>query len=301
MNRRSLGGRSFATIAAGLMFVANAGITLAAAGNGASFTDRCNAVGVVECLAFDSESMVDRYRSTPSHIDRRDWIHWDPISNSAQFTVAPRSPADSSGMLDIPFPTPLTNLYVSFDVRYPANFLSYRFKGGGGWKMFILGQGPEGCAPYEIVGVDAYYRGFPNFYYLCGTFEPIEKQNPFGNDIDEFDLQPGGDTQCLRNGPPRTLPCARFVPDRWVTYTIHVDTVTHYLEVWQTVNGRTSQLIDFALSKLPPKPVAYSWIKLTPYNTGKDPSEEHPRFVLWYRRVVVSTKPIAFPSGDVTR
>lgn len=282
-------------IAGTVLLLARPGTAISDGGSGAGFNARCHASGVVVCLAFDSEAQIDRYRSTPKHIDPRDWIRWDPGMHAARFTVPPRSPADSSGMLDIPFPVPLSNLYVSFEVRYPADFLSYRFRGGGGWKMFILGQGKEGCAPYEIVGNDNYYRGFPNFYYLCGTFEPIEKQNPFGDNSDEFDLQPGGDTQCLRTGPPRKLPCARFVPDRWVTYSLHVDTSTRRFEVWQTVDGQTSKLIDFVLAKLPATPVSYTWIKLTPYNTEKDPLEDHPRFYVWYRRVIVSTMPIPFP------
>lgn len=262
------------------------------------FASRCKAANALLCLALDSDQEVDRYRSTPSHIAAGDWIQWDPTMHAARFTIPPRSPADSSGMLDIHFPKPLDDVFVSFDVRYPSAFLSYRFRGGGGWKMFILGQGSEGCAPYEVVGNDQYYRGFPAFYYLCSVFEPIQKQNPLDDDINQFDLQPGGDTQCLRTGPNRGKPCAEFVGNRWVTYQVHVDSHSKHFEVWQTVAGVTLKIIDYDLRKLPIMPVSYDWIKLTPYNTGKDSEEDHPKFHIWYRRVIVAPQKILPPRGD---
>ena len=260
------------------------------------FLQRCRSVAVVVCLPLDSQPEIAKFRVSPPKLAPDDRIQSDPVMHAARFTIPPHSAADTSGHLQIPFPEPLVDVYVSFDVRYPDAFLKYRFRGGGGWKMFILGQGKEGCAPYEIVGNDLYYRGFPNFYYMCGVFQSVDVQNPFGDSLDQFDMQPGGDTQCLRNGPPRKLPCARFVADEWVTYQIHVDSRRRLLEVWQATSGKTLKIIDFTMTKFPTTAPAYEWIMLTPYNTGKDPTEDHPRFSIWYRRVIVSTQRIPMPT-----
>lgn len=262
-----------------------------------AFLLRCSSPGVIVCLPLDSQNEIARFRVSPSHLSRDDQIKFDGKMNAARFSIPPYSAADTSGHLQIPFPFPLVDVYASFDVRYPTEFLNYRFRGGGGWKMFILGQGKEGCAPYEVVGNNLYYRGFPSFYYMCDVFQPVEVQNPFGDSLDQFDMQPGGETQCLRNGPARTLPCARFVGDEWVTYQIHVDSRRRLLEVWQTSAGKTLKIIDFKMTKLPVTVPAYEWIMLTPYNTGKDPTEDHPQFNIWYRRVIVSTQRIPPPNS----
>jgi len=261
----------------------------------ASFRTRCAAPGVALCLALDSESEIARLRTVPKQLDARTRIQFDAGLRAAQFTVPSKSAADSSGSLMIKFPRGLTDVYVAFDVYYPADFLQYRFKSGGGWKMFILGQGGEGCAPYEIVGGNLYYNGYPRFYYLCGIFAGVEVQNPYGDNSSEFDYQPGGDTQCLRHGRKGSPPCAVFVADQWVTYQVHVNTIAKHLEVWQTVAGKTLQIIDFHLAQLPDSFPSYEWLMLTPYNTGKDAAEQHPVFRLWHRRVIVSTKKIAPP------
>ncbi len=259
------------------------------------FLRRCRSVAVVVCLPLDSESEIAKFRVSRPKLAQDDQIRSDPAMHAARFTIPSHSGADTSGHLQIPFPEPLVDVYVSFDIYYPNAFLKYPFRGGGGWKMFILGQGNEGCAPYEIVGNDLYYRGFPNFYYMCGVFHSVDVQNPLGDSSDQFDMQPGGDTQCLRNGPPRNLPCARFVADEWVTYQIHVDSRRRLLEVWQTTSGKTLKIIDFTMTGFPTTAPAYEWIMLTPYNTGKDATEEHPRFSIWYRRVIVSTQRIPMP------
>ena len=259
------------------------------------FFSRCQSPAVTMCLPLDTAKEIDRFRSTPRHLAPADYIQLDPADNAARFTIAPRSGSDTSGMLDVHFPDPLIDVYVSFDVRYPSEFLRYRFRTGGGWKMFILGQGPEGCAPYEVVGVNFGYSGFPSFYYMCGTFVPVAVQNPYGDSADQFDLQPGGDSQCLMHPRPGSPPCARFVGDAWVTYQVHVASAARRLEVWQTVDGKTTKIIDYSLAAFPKAPPAFEWIKLTPYNTGMEATDDHPPFHIWYRRVIVSTAPIPMP------
>ena len=181
----------------------------------ANFIERCHAPSVVLCLPLDTEAEIARLRTVPAHLDAKTRIQFDPAERAARFTVPSRSPADSSGGLYIRFPKPMVDVYFAYDVRYPADFLRFKFRGGG-WKMFILGQGREGCAPYEVVGTNPYYGGYPRFYYMCGIFAGVEVWNPYKDDENVFDFQPGGDTECLRLSPPRTRPCAMFVPDRWV-------------------------------------------------------------------------------------
>lgn len=68
-------------------------------------------------------------------------------------------------------------------------------------------------------------------------------------------------------------PCASLEADTWINFQIHVNTITSVLEVWQTVRGKTLKIIDFQLQGFPMPPAQYEWIKLTPYNTGKDTTE----------------------------
>ncbi len=263
----------------------------------ASFAERCRAPSVVLCVPLDSEAEIARLRTVPRHLDAKTRIQLDPVERAARFTVPPRSPADTSGSLYIRFPKPMVDVFFAFDVRYPADFLRYRFKSDG-WKIFILGQGPEGCAPYAVVGVNGYYRRYPSFYYMCGIFAGVEVFNPYKDDANEYDFQPGRDTQCLRSGRQRGLPCAFFVPDQWVTYQVRVNALARSLEVWQTVNGQTLNIINYHLDRLPTDGVSYEWLQLTPYSTGKDASEVHSTFHLWYRRVIVSTKKIPAPTAE---
>jgi len=163
--------------------------------------------------------------------------------------------------------------------------------------MFILGQGREGCAPYEIVAHNAYYRGYPSFYSKCGEFTGVAVQNPTGDNISQFDYQPGGETACMRHPQANTKPCAKFEADIWVTYQVHVNTIAAFLEVWQTVRGVTTRIIEHPLQGFPLPAVRYEWLKLTPYDTGKDATDAHPAFSIWYRRVIVAAKKIPFPAG----
>ncbi len=288
-------------LAIGLALVVIAASARAAGGDDvgtAKFFERCSSPAVVVCLPLDTASSINKYRTTPSYLKPSDWIQLDPAMGAARFTIPSRTGADTSGMLHIPFPQPLINTYVSFDVRYPADFLHYKSPTGGGWKMFILGQGKEGCSPYAVVGGNDYYAGFPFFYYMCTVFASVVT-NTRSDNLGEWDQQPGGDTECLAWGRhPGRLPCARFVPDEWVTYQIHVDSTSRLLEVWQTVRGKTIKIIDFTLVEFPKVPPAFEWIKLTPYNTGMSETEEHPRFSIWYRRVIASTSRIPSPQAE---
>lgn len=254
---------------------------------------------MVTCLALGSESEIARLRFSPPPLAADNRIQWDPVARAARFTIPPRSAADSSGQLHIPFPRPMGDVYFSFDVRYPADLLRYHFKGGGGWKVFILGQGQEGCAPFEIVANNPSYSARPGFYYICGAAsQNVAVQNPFGDNLSQFDYQPGGETACLRSPVAGSKPCAVFEPDTWITYQVHVNTIAAALEVWQTIRGKTLKIIDYRLQGFPLPAPKYEWLKLTPYNTGKDATEEHPSFSLWYRRVIVATSKIAFPGSE---
>jgi hypothetical protein len=263
------------------------------------FARRCKDSAVVLCLPLASQAEVSRFMFAPQHLEANQRIQWDSSMNAARFTVPPYSPADSSGQLHIPLPQPLAEVYFSFDVRYPADLMKYKFKGGGGWKIFILGQGKQGCAPYELVANNPYYRGYPSFYYICGVASRgVVLQDPFGDNSSQFDYQPGGDTACLRSPDPRAKPCALIEADEWVNYQVHIDTLSATLEVWQTVRGKTLKIIDSQLQGFPLPPAKYEWLKLTPYNTGKDASENHPLFSFWYRRVIVSSHKIPFPGAE---
>lgn len=258
------------------------------------FAARCKDPSVEVCLALNSEEEIARLRFTPSHLNASNRIQWDADAKAARFTIPSRSPADSSGQLHIPFPQPLADVYFSFDVRYPRDLLRYPFKSEGSWKIFILGQGKEGCAPYELVGY--YSHSYPGFYYICRTGSQIVAvQNPFGDNPSQFDYQPGGDTACPRTPDSRAKPCAFFEPDEWVTYQMHLNAITAVLEVWQTVRGKTLKIIEYQMPNFPAHAPKYEWLKLTPYNTGKDATEDHPSFSLWYRRVIVATRKIPFP------
>ena len=43
----------------------------------------------------------------------------------------------------------------------------------------------------------------------------------------------------------------------------------------------------------------YSKIQLTPYQSKKDPAQDHPTGYVWYDELIVSTQPIAGPDGSI--
>ena len=264
---------------------------------GLDWSTRCSGKSVALCLELANEDEIAQFRTVPKHLGRDNRISIDPLMNAAKFSVPPRSPADTSGQLHIQFPEAMRDVYVAFDVYYPQEFLDASFRSSGGWKTFILGQGKQGCAPHEVVGVNGYFKGYPQFYYSCHKFLGVMVHNPFGNDANEFDYQPGADSQCLRHGVPARGGCAMFVGDQWTTFQIHVNTWAKWLEVWMTVEGRkTRKIIDHPLDDLPDE-VWYEWIKLTPYQTGKSANEAHPAYALWHRRLIVSGEKIPHPKN----
>ena len=257
-----------------------------------TFESRCQAEGVVACYALNSVAEIERHRN---YYDDAPRIVHDPSMQGARFTIPPLSPANTSGNLTVDF-SAMQQLYFAFDVYYPRAFLNHRFSGGKGWKTVVLGHGSAGCAPNEVVFTNSWHRSFPQAYYMCGAFNGVRTENPFGDNIYEFDLQPGGDTQCLYSGDLRDKPCQDYIADRWVTYQLHVDARSGRLEAWQTVAGATTKLLDYAMSELPTD-ASYTWLMLTPYHTGKDSAEDHATFEIWYRRVIISRSPIPNPTN----
>ena len=262
----------------------------------AAWPEVCQSPGVFLCEDLATETSIAKFRITPKHIGPETAISPDAEMAGARFTVPSNSPADTSGHLHVPFSGRFRDIYLSFQVYYPKAFLKQRFAGSGGWKIFILGHGRQGCAANEVVGGNPYFSGYPRFYYSCGRFLGVHTRNPYGDNSSEYDYQPGGDTQCLRHGKNGLEGCSRFAGDKWVTFQVHVNSIARWLEVWMTVDGQpTRKIIDFPLNQLKESGVFYEWLKLTPYQTGKKSTEEHSEFQLWYRRLILSTTLIPHP------
>src|SRR5512144_1441387 len=83
---------------------------------GGSYAERCRAAGVVLCVPLDSEARIAPLRSVPGHLDAESRIQYDPSKQAARFTIPSRTSSDSSGFVQVRFPKPLMDVYVSFDV-----------------------------------------------------------------------------------------------------------------------------------------------------------------------------------------
>jgi len=282
---------------------------------GASFEARCHAPEVVRCIGFDSQAEVDRYLYPPwGTTQKRGAVAIDVKASgdgALRFEVPSLSGSDTSGNFSLNFADDLSTqfgegeeFYVQWRQRFSPEFLGTYYLKSGGWKQITIGEGDRpgftapGCTQLELVVVNSYQAGFVQMYHSCG-----------GKDGQFEGLGGGG----------------RYYADEWMTFQVHVKIGTWYrndrnyhhdstIQLWVAREGRPSQLeVD-----LSPEPATvfgiqvpgsgtgydlandnpsakYGKVILTVYQTGKDPTQNHPNGYVWYDELIISRAKIPDP------
>lgn len=269
------------------------------------FEARCAAPGVVKCVGFDALADFRSGQVNPSADGRTRPVMDSKIhasgEGSLRFEIPSRSPANSSGYwadaLGARFGEGKV-LYFQFRQRFSREMLETRYREEGGWKQFILYQAGPSCTSVQLVAVNQYLRGLPILYAACG------EDGLFVEQSDGDHLIQQGDFRCYRRDP-RPGDCAMYVPDQWMTFYFQVD-VGHYgkpdtrVQGWiGTGPGKLRQFIKYpglTLNYADQPDEAFDQLQLTPYQTGKDPRQDHPVAYTWYDELIVSRLPIAAPA-----
>lgn len=211
-------------------------------------------------------------------------------------------------------------LYTDCDPQSPTYKQERRHyattQGPGGIKIFSIGEADrDGQQGYmdsgEGIGTPVWsnymQRGFIAGY-IAVWYEGIEQPGAVINGIMQRDLQPGGPDVCWQNDPAtgfgleKAWPtCHMMEADQWVTIQMDL----HYggctptpagprasnVKLWIADEGKPFDLVvdhdvNLRCTNIPNPKIGKVWI--TPYNTGKDPSEVHPEGYVWYDSLWVS-------------
>lgn len=183
-------------------------------------------------------------------------------------------------------------------------------KGAGGIKIFAIGEADrpreyldsgEGLS-VPVIG-NYKQRGFFSGYISIWN-EGIAQSYPKINGIRQWDLQPGGPRVCWKNDPasgfdlPNGWPdCYYLESDQWMTLQMDLlyggctkevrdPALASRVRLWVAREGEPFELVidqPVNIRCAPHYPDAkFGKIWITPYNTGKDPSEVHPEGYVWY-------------------
>jgi len=306
-----------AVVGSGIFFLGceTLNVTAEKEGGRADFKTRCESAGVVRCVGFDSQEAMDPYIYPPwGQKQKRGMVVMDTKASgtgSLRFEVSTHSGDDSAGSFKLNFTDDLSiqfgegeEFYIQWRQRFSTEFLSTYYEGGYGWKQITIGEGDRpgfvapGCTQLEIVVQNTNQTGFPQMYHSCG----------------------GKDGQFENLGGGR-----KYSANEWMTFQVHVKIGTWYkndrnyhsdstVQFWVAREGQISELfIDlnpepatiFGL-KIPGtgygydlannNPMArYGKLILSPYHTGKNPTQDHPTGYTWYDELIISTNKIQDP------
>lgn len=271
------------------------------------FAARCAAAGVVKCVGFDDRADFTGGQVNPA-ADGRIRATLDPQvvasgAGSLRFEIPSRSPPNSSGYwldsLGARFGQRST-FHFQFRQRFSPEFLTTRYKEPAGWKQFIVYHSGPSCTSVQLVLINQYLRGLPTAYAACGQ-DNLYVLRPDG---DHYIQQ--GDYRCSRRDP-RPGSCARYVANEWLTFAFRVDVgdfgkPNTRVQGWiGYADGKLRQFIDFpdlTLNYSDSPGESFNQIQLTPYQTDKDPAQEHPVAFTWYDELIVSRQAIAAPGAS---
>jgi hypothetical protein len=282
------------------------------------FKARCAASSVVRCFGFDSSAETDSHVYPPwGQTAKRGVVVGDVKASGAgslRFEIPSRSGADTSGTFWLNFSDDLSvqfgeheEFYVQWRQRFSQEFLAADYAGGGGWKQIIVGEGDrpgfraDSCTQLELVVNNPHYVGSPGMYHSCG-----------GKDGSFEGLFPSGSV--------------RYAADEWMTFQLHVKIGTWYkndqdyhqdstVQLWVAREGQPSELVvdlspepavlfgfaipgtgsGYDLANTNPE-AKYGKVWLLPYNTHKDPAENHPTGYTWYDDLIIAKSKIPDPS-----
>ncbi len=271
----------------------------------ADFQARCSAPGVLVCVGFDTASEMASGKNLFPAWDgqirgKADTAIKASGTSSLRFEVPAFSSANTSGysLWDMGKSFgPGSTFYVQFRERFSPAMLDTRFESDG-WKQIIIHRAQTSCGNVELTTQNQWSRGFPIMYTDCGA---RSLQNNLGGG--DYMLQQG-DYECRYSSRPAG--CAMYKPNQWMTFAYRVQvgewgTPTSSIQAWIGYEGEPlKQWINqsnFVLKYGDSPADAYSKIQLTPYQSKKKNTQDHPVAYVWYDELIVSTQPIAGPDG----
>jgi hypothetical protein len=296
-----------------------------------SFTARCQQPGVIKCVGFDSASdIMGGYGSNSGIFSGATTPALDTSvkasgASSLKFTIPPFSGADTSGSYFTNFSSDLSvqfgenqEFYVQWRQRFSPEFISTNYiAGGGGIKQAILTTGDTpsklwgSCEAIGVVAQTYYYypKRFTILYNSCtgsthhGPYDTFFEPVP-----NDFKLQNAMSAPfCLYTNPGPG--CFGWFPDEWMTFQIRIKTgprvndefVNSFVSLWIAREGQASVLaINWGPYYLTAGPLAedqkYGKVFLLPYQTEKNPTQNHPTAYTWYDELIISKMPIADPA-----
>ncbi len=290
------------------------------------FEGRCRAPGVIRCFGFDDPAQV-RGHLQPAW----DGIYRGEVDTqvrasgkgSLRFTIPPFSPANTSGNFWLEFEDDLSvqfgqgeEFYLQWRQRFSPEMLTTHYAEGNGWKQAIVGEGSRpghtawSCTDIHLVVENTWQVGAPRMYHSCGIkngqYEPLDEVSHGRHLIQNAVGCP--------NNRVTSPPCVMYKPNQWMTFQLHVKVGTWYkndgkyhhdstVQLWVAEEGKPSKLIidmsperrtGYDLVNLEPA-AKYGKVWLLPYNTHKDPRQEHSAAYTWYDELIISRNRIADP------
>lgn len=267
-----------------------------------TFEQRCADPAVVKCVGFDDPGEVEPFVDPPyGKTEKRGRLVTDIKASGAgslRFEIPSNTPSDTSGSYRRDFSDDLSvqfgegeEFFVQWRQRFSPELLRTRYRGGGGWKQAIIGEGDRpgvtvhSCTQLEIVTQNTDQRGFAQLYHSCG-----------GKD-DKYEALD-------------SVRAISYRPNQWMTFQVQVKIGHWYrndrryhrdstVRLWVAEEGGTSKLaVDQAKYDLANtnRAARYGKIWLLPYHSRKDPSESHPAAYTWYDELVISRSRIADPA-----
>lgn len=284
----------------------------------ASFAERCQAAGVTLCVGFDSASDIDPYTKASAdgnRIPKLDTSTKASGNGSLKLTVPGNTTANTAGhwrrRLGGSF-GPGDTFYVQYRQRFSPEMMNNM--SGDGWKQSILHYYEKTCENIQLVMQNGIYRNLPQPYSECGG---VRFRQYYGPNNSDYYIQWGSNYQnpspsdvlCdykdFKNG--NTSKCLLYKPNQWMTFYTRVTLGSwgqpqSTVQIWMGEEGQPLKMVvdrknhTFRQNQNRPNSV-FDAITLLAWITGKNASTNHPTAYTWYDELVVSTKPIAGPTG----
>ncbi len=294
--------------------------TLSQSTGGSDFQSRCSAPGVLVCRGWDSPSEFTPPAWPNSGLyPAGDGLYHGTYDSSIKasgngslrFEILGGTQANSAGAWWEKFGRSFGSgetFYVQFRQRFSPEMLGVNM-GGNGYKQVIFHSQQGGsCAALELTTQNTYYRGFAQLYTDCGAF-----QLDYGLNNGDYVLQysnvypPGSDgtIYCLYGSLGNSSnKCLYYRANDWMTFSYRV-TVGSWgqpnsiIQAWAGYDGQPlTQIINrtnYTLNQDAPG-LGFDMLQLTPYDSRKD-GRQHATAYTWYDELIISTQPIAAPSG----
>jgi len=277
----------------------------------ADFPTRCQAQGVVKCVAFDAQADITGAWGSPHGVlpgtttPSLDATVKASGAASIKFTIPSNSGAGSAGSYFTNFSDDFSvqfgenqEFYVQWRQRFSPEFLSTYFTGGDGWKQDIIGTGDKpgctaanpnnsvcstSCSALELVNENIYQRGFAQMYNSCtgstshGAYDAFEE--PYGGA--DFKLQNGRPSPyCLYSQKNTsyfqpTGNCFGYFPNEWMTFQVMIKMGPRVNDEFTNSYVKLWISREGALSEL-----VINW---GPYNLSAGPASESQKYgKVWF-------------------